>query len=87
MTTTTTTITLTRISNDVNGNSRHVAHFLDTLPPNLVAPLGSLYEHALARAKKHGGKKYHCRAYGGGIVFQGPASNVAQTVEALRALA
>ena len=51
----------TRIKNDVNGNPRHVCHFLR---------FSRNYEDALAIAKTLGGKKFHNKQYGGGIVFQ-----------------
>ena len=50
-----------RIKNDVNGNPRHVCHFL---------MFSSNYAEALAIAKPLGGKKFHNKQYGGGIVFQ-----------------
>lgn len=53
---------LTRVHNDVNGNPRYVFHFL---------ALADHYSEAVAVAKKLiGGKKYHTKNYGGGIVFQ-----------------
>ncbi len=51
----------TRIKNDINGNPRYVIHFLD---------LNNDYENALKTAKKLGGRKFHNKQYGGGIVFQ-----------------
>jgi hypothetical protein len=51
----------TRINNDVNGNPRFVIHFLQ---------LSDSYERALYLAKQLGGKKFHNKQYGGGIVFQ-----------------
>ena len=53
---------LTRVNNDVNGNPRYVFHFL---------ALADRYAEAVTVAKKLiGGKKYHTKSYGGGIVFQ-----------------
>ena len=53
---------LTRVNNDVNGNPRYVFHFL---------ALADHYSEAVTVAKKLiGGKKYHTKNYGGGIVFQ-----------------
>ena len=53
---------LTRINNDVNGNPRYVFHFL---------ALADHYSEAVTVAKKLiGGRKYHTKNYGGGIVFQ-----------------
>lgn len=51
----------TRINNDVNGNPRYVFHFLQ---------LADTYEQALKLAKKIGGRKFHNKQYGGGIVIQ-----------------
>jgi hypothetical protein len=65
-------IRLTRINNDVNGNPRYVAHFMDFLndEENTFLPFNKMYEYALKKAKKIGGKKFHNKQYGGGIVFQ-----------------
>lgn len=49
------------ITNDGNGNPRYVIHF---------TVINSNYIEALILAKKIGGKKYHTKQYGGGIVFQ-----------------
>ena len=67
--------TITRIKNDVNGNPRRVIHFLAFITPadrksSPAYGLGGWYELALIRARKLGGKKFHNRQYGGGIVFQ-----------------
>jgi hypothetical protein len=51
----------TRIKNDINGNPRYVIHFLN---------LNNDYENALKTARKLGGRKFHNKQYGGGIVFQ-----------------
>jgi hypothetical protein len=51
----------TQINNDINGNPRYVCHFLD---------IAATYEEAIQKAKKIGGKKFHNKQYGGGIVFQ-----------------
>ena len=52
-----------RINNDTNGNPRYVIHWLSV--PNVKN-----YEEALNKCRKIGGKKYHNKRYGGGIVFQ-----------------
>lgn len=65
----------TRVKNDVNGNPRFVLHFLNL---NTDAELDSVpwidisqkYALALARSRKVGGRKFHNKQYGGGIVFQ-----------------
>ncbi len=65
-------ITWTRIKNDVNGNPRYVCHFLHLLTQEekeLGYPNGK-YEKALQRAHAIGGRKFHNKQYGGGIVFQ-----------------
>jgi hypothetical protein len=60
-------IEFTRIKNDINGNPRRVCHFLNFAPT---------YERALFLAKKLGGKKFHNKQYGGGIVFQSYANDM-----------
>jgi hypothetical protein len=65
----------TRVNNDVNGNPRYVAHFLSfTRPSDLSEYMGldkiaQKYNLALSRAKMLGGRKFHNKQYGGGIVF------------------
>ena len=51
----------TRINNDTNGNPRFVIHYLQ---------LADSYERALYLSRQLGGKKFHNKQYGGGIVFQ-----------------
>jgi len=65
-------IRLTRINNDVNGNPRYVVHFFELLndEENNFLPFSKKYEYALKKAKKIGGRKFHNKQYGGGIVFQ-----------------
>lgn len=64
----------TRVNNDTNGNPRYVCHYLklltfeDTLASNYV--MGNDYAITLSRARKIGGRKFHNKQYGGGIVFQ-----------------
>ncbi len=70
----------TRVNNDVNGNPRYVCHFLnltkdsdrstDEYTSDLLKGVDTLYNIALKRAKTIGGKKFHNKQYGGGIVFQ-----------------
>lgn len=50
-----------RINNDVNGNPRFVCHFLN---------IADNYTIAVKLANKIGGRKFHNKQYGGGIVFQ-----------------
>lgn len=73
-------IEFTKIKHDVNGNPRYVCHFLHLLTREEIArphwgedgrrvsPTG--YEIAVKRANKIGGRKFHNKSYGGGIVFQ-----------------
>lgn len=51
----------TRVNSDVNGNPRYAIHFLN---------IADNYERAIKLANKLGGRKYHTKSYGGGIVFQ-----------------
>ena len=62
----------TRINNDVNGNPRHVCHFLylDVHGWQSRIWLSDRYAIACKLANSIGGKKYHNKQYGGGIVFQ-----------------
>lgn len=64
---------ITRIKNDTNGNPRRVIHFLAfTTDEDRKASMTihELYDLALKRARKVGGRKFHNKQYGGGIVFQ-----------------
>lgn len=61
----------TRINNDVNGNPRYVCHYTHlSAPVDRDADISERYTLALARARAIGGRKYHTKGYGGGIVFQ-----------------
>jgi hypothetical protein len=76
-----TQIKFTRINNDTNGNPRYVCHFLNLLTDiesnNYDISVSEQYNIALQRAKKIGGKKFHNKQYGGGIVFQ--SYNISET--------
>ena len=63
---TTKQIDFTRINNDINGNPRFVCHFLNFLKDDEPTS----YELALKRSRQLGGRKFHNKQYGGGIVFQ-----------------
>lgn len=56
-----------RLNNDVNGNPRFAVHFFTLLKDNEKTV--SNYALAVKRANKIGGKKYHNKQFGGGIVF------------------
>jgi hypothetical protein len=62
----------TRVNNDVYGNPRYAIHFMDVLntEERMAIPFPKMYEYALKKAKKIGGKKFDNKQYGGGIVFQ-----------------
>lgn len=64
----------TRINNDVNGNPRYVCHFLEFITDQesqeLKGQISQKYNLAIDKAKTIGGKKFHNKQYGGGIVFQ-----------------
>lgn len=77
---------ITRIKSDINGNPRRVVHFLDLLTErdreeakelhgNSFNHIPHLYAVALSRARKIGGKKFHNKQFGGGIVFQSYSDN------------
>lgn len=75
-------IEFTRVNNDVNGNPRYVvsySHLLnakDETEARERAKIGNKffvdyeYQTAINKARKIGGKKFHNKQYGGGIVFQ-----------------
>jgi hypothetical protein len=65
-------ITFTRIRNDVNGSPRYVCHFLTLDVHGYQSNIGLSDRYAIAckLANSIGGRKYHAKAYGGGIVFQ-----------------
>lgn len=61
----------TRVNNDVYGNPRYVVHFLDIMPERFDKyDLNNKYQAVVKFANKLGGKKFHNKQYGGGIVFQ-----------------
>lgn len=66
------TINFTRINNDYNGNGRVVCHFFNLLTEEerRQNDIEKAYNIAVKRANKIGGRKYHTKNYGGGIVFQ-----------------
>jgi hypothetical protein len=52
----------TRVQSDINGNPRYVVSWLEFGVKS--------YDAALKLARSIGGKKFHNKQYGGGIVFQ-----------------
>lgn len=65
-------VRITRVNNDVYGNPRYAVHYFEFLndEENKFLPWNKDYEYALKKAKKIGGKKFHNKQFGGGIVFQ-----------------
>lgn len=65
---------LVRINNDVNGNPRYVTHYTNLLSDDEMYNRGlnidEEYALAVSKARKIGGRKYHTKQFGGGIVFQ-----------------
>ena len=78
----------TRINNNTNGNPRYVIHFLNILSPaerwNTPLSIDQKYALALKKAKAAGGKKYHNKAYGGGIAFE--SYNIQDLINKLNSL-
>lgn len=62
-------ISFTQVNNDANGNPRFVTHFLNFIRESDNYGVNGNYNLALKRAKKIGGKKFHNKQFGGGIVF------------------
>ena len=72
------TVKFFKIKNNINGNPRYVVHFMDYLQlineysnyskksPEILL---EIYNYAVNHSKKYGGKKYHHKDFGGGIVF------------------
>lgn len=78
-------IAFSRINNDNKGNPRYVCFWLNLFSAREKdAELNVSYANALIRAKKVGGKKYHNKQYGGGIVFR--SYNIRQLSENLTQL-
>ena len=75
-----------RLNNDVNGNPRYAVHFIALLTEaelndyfgNFVA---RKYAIAVKRANKIGGRRFHNRQFGGGIVFQ--SYSIPETIAAI----
>ena len=60
-----------KVNHDVNGNPRYVIHYLAF--SKVITDKSNVYTdyaEVLKWANKRGGKKFHTKAFGGGIVFQ-----------------
>lgn len=71
-----TPIKFTNIGHDINGNRRIVCSWLSI-------PGAGSYAEAVKIAHKIGGRKYHTKQYGGGIVFQGNPSEVQYNIDTI----
>lgn len=71
----------TRINNDTNGNPRYVIHFTLCLPHQWAGDASTKYDRTVKLMNKIGGRRYHNKQYGGGIVFQ--SYNLDDTIEAI----
>lgn len=66
----------TRLKSDINGNPRFVCHFTDLegykarLYMRPLFTLETRYARMVKLANALGGRKYHNKTFGGGIVFQ-----------------
>lgn len=65
-------IEFVKIRHDSNGNPRYVCHFsaLDVISGNQSFGVGYRYDAAVKLARTIGGRRFHNKQYGGGIVFQ-----------------
>lgn len=73
------TIRFKHINNDVNGNPRYIVHFLQCKPFE-----GASYEQTVKACNKIGGRRYHNKSYGGGIVFQGDKREIEKAINELK---
>lgn len=86
------TIEWTRVRNDINGNPRYVCHFTDLETFNtrfygrVNSTLSERYARTVKLANKLGGRKYHNKAYGGGVVFQAYDCQLADIVARIHAM-
>lgn len=70
-----------RINNDVNGNPRYVIHFTLCYPPQWAGEAATAYDRTVKLMNKIGGRRFHNKQYGGGIVFQ--SYNLNETIKAI----
>jgi hypothetical protein len=65
-------IVFTRVKNDTYGNPRYVCHFLnlDVHGTESGIDLSDRYRLACDLARRIGGRKFHNKQFGGGVVFQ-----------------
>ena len=75
-----------RVNNDVYGNPRYVINFMELLTDEEKDSLkvSEMYELAVKKARKIGGKRYRGKDFGGGIVFQ--SYNLKETANEIKEL-
>lgn len=87
-------IDVKKVKSDINGNSRYVFHYLNLLTEKekhyhlnsgktpsfrpFKRTTSYNYELALKRSRKIGGRKFHNKQYGGGIVVQAHSEDQVQ---------
>ncbi len=71
----------TRVNSDINGNPRYVIHFLRCCPDSWKKGIPERYEATCKLMNKIGGRKFHNKQYGGGIVFQ--SHSIPKTITAI----
>jgi hypothetical protein len=89
-------IKFTEVKPNQWGHSRHVCHFLNLLKPEEKSQEFSLkhglnstsiqYKIALSRAKRIGGRKFHNKQFGGGIVFTISARTIEELESQIKTL-
>lgn len=67
----------TRVNSDSNGNPRFVVHFLSCCPEGLKGDVLGRYDATVKLMNTIGGRKFHNKQFGGGIVFS--SYNLADT--------
>ena len=62
----------TRVNSDSNGNPRYVIHYMQCMPDSYreLMTYDQRYPATVKLMNQIGGKKFHNKQYGGGIVFQ-----------------
>ena len=75
----------TRVNSDYNGNPRFVIHFLQCEPESFKTNhFADRYAATCKLMNKIGGRKFHNKQYGGGIVFS--SYNLTDTLKSINEL-
>jgi hypothetical protein len=69
----------TRVNSDINGNPWYVIHFLQCCLGSWQGDIGTRYTKTIKLMNKLGGRKFHNKQYGGGIVFR--SYNLDETIK------